>query len=234
MPSIRFLAVSSPILWLTIQTALGAPSVDTTSATAAQNTTSCVNMTTGVESIVDSPSECMPHLESALQWNQQESLHAASPLDSTSASAAAEGQSWSSNSVLPNSFDPGYMFVAPPSGVGSYVAFLEVPSVVLPIASSCTPANLRIAVLGAVGTSTVQMSLISNAPKSPEDTFATFRVNLSCTVRSNSGAPVSCSQDTSPPPQLLPAGAYLALLISDLKVPSDFRNARVLASFSCE
>ncbi|MGC1463559.1 MAG: IPT/TIG domain-containing protein [Terracidiphilus sp.] len=148
------------------------------------------------------------------------------------AQGPAGGQVWSSNTVLPATIDNPYELVASPSGVSSAMiqAGSSLSALVLPLPQSCTASNFSVTVLGAGGTSQLEVALGSSSA----DNLALGNINLlaiSCLATAAGGGPVTCTSSNS---FALTAPSYLSIFISAASDPTSFANARVLTSFVCK
>ena len=143
--------------------------------------------------------------------------------------AAAGGQVWSSNLVLPSSI--GGNVTGVPSGTGLALATspAQVQAASLPVPTGCaTVSDLTVTVLGAQGTSTVfvaagtvtQADLLGGGGNS----------NVFCQITSANGAPVSCSSTGT---EAVGPSMYLDVFLTQFSSPADFQNARVYAAFTC-
>ncbi len=119
--------------------------------------------------------------------------------------------------------------VALPSGNGG-TASQSIAASVLQVPHSCTATGLQVTQFGAAGTSTVLVILGVGSPSNVAGNVLSG-TNLQCTLTAASGGFSSC---TSGGPTALTAGQDISMALISFSNPSDYQNARILASFVCQ
>jgi hypothetical protein len=143
---------------------------------------------------------------------------------------AGGGQVWSSNAVFGTSIDTES--IASPSGASSIAPFdvNTVQFVSLPVAASCTLSGLRVDVLGAANTSSVNVEVaFINGPLLQAGDYA--HTSVHCTITASNGNPVSC---TSAGTTGVSPGDWLFVHANGFTNAPDFNNAKLLTAFVCK
>ncbi len=140
---------------------------------------------------------------------------------------------WTSNFAVPASLaglGNGTIF-AVPIGTSTAAFNFEAGTVasVVQVPQSCTVGNLSVVALNVQGTSTANVGLGEATSVSNLASDTLFPLN-SCTLKGNSGAPISC---TSTATSAVTAGQFLTDYIDAFSNGPDYQNARILMSFTC-
>jgi hypothetical protein len=100
----------------------------------------------------------------------------------------------------------------------------------LPVPQGCTLANLSVTVLGAANTSSATVLIgISNLAQVQAGAISESSTN--CTVTAANGNPVSCTSSATFP---VTTADFLTIVLANFTNQSDFNNARVFTSFTCQ
>jgi hypothetical protein len=152
----------------------------------------------------------------------------AGPSGPTGPTGPQGGQSWSANILLPSSV--GTVEVGAPTGLSTASGINAVSAAVLPVPQACTLANFSVTVLGAANTSSAGVVIgLSNLSQVQAGVIAASPTG--CTVTAANGGSVSCTSSATFP---VTTGDFLTIALFNFTNPSDFNNARVLTSFTCQ
>jgi len=123
---------------------------------------------------------------------------------------------------------------AQPSGVGTALSATapNVESNMLPVPQACTVSNLNVSVKGASGTSLMHVAIITGTFQDAQT--GNYILGPACTIAAANGSLVTCSAGS----QSLSVDAseflYLFLSPEGSQAQTDFENARVYTSFTCQ
>jgi hypothetical protein len=151
------------------------------------------------------------------------------PTGPTGPTGPQGGQSWSANVLLPSSVV--YVEVGTPTGLSTAAELSpgSTQAAVLPVPQACTLANFSVTVLGAANTSSAGAFIgVSNLAQVQAGVIGG---PISCTVTAANGNPVSCTSSSTYP---VTTADFLTIVLANFTNPSDFNNARVFASFTCQ
>lgn len=218
------------------------------SATAPTKIFACVNNSTAAVRIVANNTSCTAGKEHLVTWaitgpkgatGPAGPIGPAGPKGATGATGPkgpigpkgvagpAGGQVWTANMSLPASIGTGAFIVGSPTGTStgaSYTTNLQVMAVPLP--QSCIASDFSATVIGASGGSTGWVGLATSSLGDVESITNTAR--LFCTITAENGGQCSSTATYS-----LQSPVYLTLEIFNMPTPTDFQNARIMASFTC-
>jgi hypothetical protein len=151
------------------------------------------------------------------------------PTGPTGATGPQGGQPWSANLLLPNSITGTLVGAANGLSTAANLSPASTQAAVLPVPQGCTLGNFSVTVLGAANTSTVLAVIgVSNLSQVQGGVIGIPPTN--CTITAANGSPVSC---TSPATSPVTTADFLTIALGNFTNQSDFNNARVYASFTC-
>jgi hypothetical protein len=154
------------------------------------------------------------------------------PTGATGAAGTAGPGVWTANFTVPAGGDEGGAFLALPIGTstGTINTTAGTQASVVPVPQSCTVANLSIVALGVQGTATATAGVAAVPSVSDLVSDLVYPID-SCTLTGNSGQPISC---TSTSEVAVAQGEYLADFIFNFSNATDYENARLYVSFTCQ
>ena len=144
------------------------------------------------------------------------------------------GQAWSASLALPADMSGVYDLVAPPAGSSSVSMGLTQDALIalaMPMPRGCTAANFTAQVQGAANASTATVALGHATLSSIDGGHYYGGQNAACTIMAANGGAGSC---TGAGGDAVSGGELAFVYLTDFQNASDFANARVYVSFTCE